>query len=100
MSLVTFPLFYLMRLIELIIPSPRVIKRNNTLLLLISFPKGYQEIKKSINQFIYVNTWDGVAPIIRAEGSCMKRMKKYLMDFHYRFLSFDKQLCQSLNLYW
>ena len=33
------------------------------------FPKRLprnQEIKKSINQFIYVNTWDGVAPIIRA----------------------------------
>ena len=24
--------------------------------------------------FIYVNTWDGVALIIRARGSCMKRM--------------------------
>ena len=29
---------------------------------------------KSTNQFIYVNTWDGVAPIIRAGGSSMKRM--------------------------
>ena len=70
------------------------------LLLWISFPKGYQEIKKLINQFIYVNTWDGVAPIIRVEGSCMKRMKKYIMDFLYRFLSFNKQLFQPLNLYW
>ena len=25
---------------------------------------------QSINQFINVNTWDGVAPIIRARGSC------------------------------
>ena len=41
-------------------------KKKYILLLKISFPKGYQEIKKSINQFIYVNTWDGVAPIIRA----------------------------------
>ena len=66
------------------------------------FPKRLprnQEIKKSINQFIYVNTWDGVAPIIRVEGSCMKRMKKYIMDFLYRFLSFNKQLFQPLNLY-
>ena len=92
-------LFYLMRLIELIIPSPRAMKKNYTLLLKISFPKGYQEIKKSINQFIYVNTWDGVAPIIRAQGSCMKRMTKYIMDFLYRFLSFNKQLFQPLNLY-
>ena len=38
-------------------------KKKNILLLNISFPKGYQEIKKSINQFIHVNTWDGVAPI-------------------------------------
>ena len=56
-------------------------------------------IKKSINQFISVNTWDGVAPIIRAEGSCMKRTKKYIIDFLYRFLSFNKQLFQPLNLY-
>ena len=26
------------------------------------------------NQFIYVNTWDGVAPVIRALSSCVKRM--------------------------
>ena len=39
MSLIRFPLFYLMRLIELIIPSPRAIKENYTLLLKISFPK-------------------------------------------------------------
>ena len=55
-----------------------------------------QEINQPI---IYVNTWDGVAPIIRAQGSCMKRMKKYIMDFLYRFLSFNKQLFQPLNLY-
>ena len=86
-----------MRLIELIIPSPRAIKENYTLLLKISFPKkGYQEINQPI---IYVNTWDGVTPIIRAQGSCMKRMKKYIMDFLYRFLSFNKQLFQPLNLY-
>ena len=30
--------------------------------------------RQSINQFINVNTWDGVAPIIRARGSCIKRM--------------------------
>ena len=30
----------------------------------------------------------------------MKRMKKYLMDFLYCFLSFDKQFSQPLNLYW
>ena len=63
------------------------------------FPKGYQEINPSINQFIYVNTWNGVAPIIRAEGSCMKRMTKHIMDFLYLFLSFNKQLFQPLNLY-
>ena len=28
---------------------------------------------QSINQFINVNAWDGVAPIIRARGSCIKR---------------------------
>ena len=62
------------------------------------FPKRLsKKIKKSINQFIYVNKWDGVAPIIRAEGSYMKRMKKYIMDFLYRFLSFNKQLFQPLN---
>ena len=33
------PFIYLMRLIELIIPSPRAIKKNYTLLLKISFPK-------------------------------------------------------------
>ena len=64
------------------------------------FPK--KVIKKSINQLfiIYVNTWDGVAPIIRAQGLCMKRMKKYIMDFLYRFLSLNKQLFQPLNSYW
>ena len=29
---------------------------------------------QSINQFININTWDGVTPIIRARGSCIKRM--------------------------
>ena len=74
-------------------------KKKYILLSKISFPKGYQEIKKSINQFIHVNTWDGVAPIIRAQGSCMKRMTKYIMDFLYRFPSFNRQLFQPLNLY-
>ena len=46
-------------------------KKNYTLPLKISFPKGYQEINQPI---IYVNTWDVVAPIIRTQGSCMKRM--------------------------
>ena len=64
-------------------------QKNYTLLLKISFPKGFQEINQPI---IYVNTWDGVVPIIRAQGSCMKPMKKYIMDFLYRFLSFNKQL--------
>ena len=71
-------------------------KKKYTLLLKNSFPKGYQEINQPI---IYVNTWDGVTPIIQAQGSCMKRMKKYIMDFLYRFLSFNKQLFQPLNLY-
>ena len=26
----------------------------------------HESINQSINQFIYVNTWDGVAPIIQA----------------------------------
>ena len=57
-------------------------------------------INQEINQpIIHVNTWDGVVPIIRAQGSCMKRMKKYIMDFLYRFLSFNKQLFQPLHLY-
>ena len=32
--------------------------------------------QQSINQFINVNTWDGVVPIIRARmiGSCIKHM--------------------------
>ena len=72
-------------------------KKNYTLLSKISFQKNYQEINQKI---IYVNTWDGVVPIIRAQGSCMKRMKKYIMDFLYRFLSFNKQLFQPWNLYW
>ena len=52
MSLITCPLFYLICLIELIIPCPRaiIIIKKYTLPLKISFPKGYQEIKKSINQ--------------------------------------------------
>ena len=37
------------------------------------FPKRLSR-NQSINQFFYVNTWDGVAPIIQAKGSCMKRM--------------------------
>ena len=41
-------------------------KKNYTLLLKISFPKGYQEINQPI---IYVNTWDEVVPIIRTQGS-------------------------------
>ena len=93
MSLITCPLFYLICLIELINYSlSEGDQKKYTLLLKISFPKGYQEIKKSINQFIYVNTWDGVAAIIRAEGSCMRRLTKHIMDFLYRFLSFNKQL--------
>ena len=32
-----------------------------------------QSINQSIRQFINVNTWDGVAPIIEARGSCIKR---------------------------
>ena len=53
----TCPLFYLMRLIELIIPSPRAIKKNYTLLLKISFQKNYQEINQPI---IYVNSGMGL----------------------------------------
>ena len=30
--------------------------------------------QQKINQFINVITWDGVVPIIRARGSCIKRM--------------------------
>ena len=33
-----------------------------------------QSINQSINQFININTWDGASPIIRARGSCIKRM--------------------------
>ena len=63
------------------------------------FPKMLS-INQEINQpIIHVNTWDGVVPIIRAQGSCMKRMKKYIMDFLYRFPSFNRQLFQPLNLY-
>ena len=64
------------------------------------FPKRLSRNQEINQPIIYVNTWDGVAPIIRAQGSCMKRMKKYIMDFIYRFLSFNKQLFQPLNLYW
>ena len=47
------------------------------------FPKRLSR-NQSINHFIYVNTWwDGVAPIIRAEGSCMEHMTKHMMDFLY-----------------
>ena len=63
------------------------------------FPKRLSRNQEINQPIIYVNTWDGVAPIIRAQGSCMKRMKKYIMDFIYRFLSFNKQLFQPLNLY-
>ena len=63
------------------------------------FPKRLSRNQEINQPIIYVNTWDGVAPIIRAQGSCMKRMKKYIMDFLYRFLSFNKQLFQPLNLY-
>ena len=63
------------------------------------FPKRLSRNQEINQPIIYVNTWGGVAPIIRAQGSCMKRMKKYIMDFLYRFLSFNKQLFQPLNLY-
>ena len=36
-----------------------------------------QSINQSINQFII--TWDGVAPIIRARGSCIKRMTRKIL---------------------
>ena len=39
------------------------------------FPKKLSR-NQSINQFIHVNTWDGVTPIIQAKGSCMKRMTR------------------------
>ena len=63
------------------------------------FPKRLSRNQEINQPIIYVNTWDGVEAIIRAQGSCMKRMKKYIMDFLYRFLSFNKQLFQPLNLY-
>ena len=96
MSLITFNLFYLMRLIELIIPSPSAIKKITLYYYKFLSQKVF---KKSINQFIHVNKWDGVARIIQAEDSCMKRMTKHIMDFLYRFLSFNKRLFQPLNLY-
>ena len=34
----------------------------------------HQSINQSITQFFYVKTWDEVASIIHARGSCMKRM--------------------------
>ena len=46
-----------------------------------------QSIDQSINQFINVNTWDGVAPIIRASGSCIKHMTiKILSQYRYNTL--------------
>ena len=37
--------------------------------------QGRLQQKQSINQSIYyVNTWDEATPIIRARGSCIKRM--------------------------
>ena len=53
------------------------------------FPKRLSRNQEINQPIIYVNMWDGAAPIMRAEGSCMKRMKKYIMDFLYRFLSFN-----------
>ena len=35
---------------------------------------GSHYVNQSINQFIYFNMWDGVAQIIRARGSCIKRV--------------------------
>ena len=65
--------FHLMRLPELIIPSPGEIKKKMHFTMVNFFPKRLSR-NQSINQFIYVNTWDGAAPNIRAKGSCMKRM--------------------------
>ena len=85
MSLITCPFFYLMRHIELIIPSPRAIK-NIFFLYYYKFI-SQKVIKKSINQsitlFMSIRGADGVAPIIRAEGSCMEHMTKHMMDFLY-----------------
>ena len=63
--------FHLMRLTELIIPSPGEIKKKMHFTMVNFFPKRLSR-NQSINQFIYVNTWDGVAPIIRAKGMTIK----------------------------
>ena len=39
-----------------------------------------KSINQSINQFINVNMWDQVAPIIRARDSCMKRMTMKILS--------------------
>ena len=63
------------------------------------FPKRLSRNQEINQPIIYLNTWDGVAPIVPTQGSGLKRMKKYIMDFLFRFLSFNKQLFQPLNLY-
>ena len=58
------------------------------------FPKRLSR-NQSRNQFIYVNTWDGVAPIIRAKGMTIKAYHGLL----YLLLFFNKQLLHPLNLH-
>ena len=37
----------------------------------------HESINQSINQFIYVNTWDGVAPIIQARAESGPQASDY-----------------------
>ena len=53
MSLITCPFFYLMRLIELIIPSPRAIKTFFFFTIINLFPKRLSR-NQSINQSLYL----------------------------------------------
>ena len=67
----------------------KAIQKNYSLLLKISFPKGYQEIKKSFNQLFMSIRGMGLRRSSEPKGSCMKRITKHIMDFLYRFLSFN-----------
>ena len=59
------------------------------------FPKRLSR-NQEINQPIYLCQYLGWGC---ADHPSLRRMTKHIMDFLYRFLSFNKQLFQPLNLY-
>ena len=85
---------------ELIIPSPRAIQKKNFSVTIINFFPKRLSRNQSITLFMSIRGGMGLRRSSKQKAHVWNiYMTKHIMDFLYRFLSFNKQLFQPLNLY-